>query len=153
MSAGKSFLLFFLWYLSSLSVCFSLSVSVNIQVWTCRSLQSVQSFNPVHPAFICESAVRVESPCLPGLHLFLCGAVRGPRAWGGGGHDGSVCREAAAGGLQRALQGLYQVRSHAGVPPVLLCYGPRYIFRCISQCWSTAGNKEVAHCCFSNIYF
>lgn len=41
--------------------------------------------------------------------FFPC-AVRGPRAWGGGGHDGSVHREAAAGGLQRPLQGLYQVR-------------------------------------------
>ncbi|CAF97275.1 unnamed protein product [Tetraodon nigroviridis] len=37
------------------------------------------------------------------------GSIRGARARGGGGHVGSVRRQAPAGGLQGGLQGLYQI--------------------------------------------
>lgn len=63
----------------------------------------------------------------PGLHPFSCPesvvpcvvSVRRAHARAGGRHDGRVQEQTAAGGLQGALQGLYQVRplGGAGGPP------------------------------------
>lgn len=92
---------------SLFSSCVSVAVSLSFvfaRVWT----RSKGSF----------STLLIQLPLPSGLnhraHLCLfvfSTAVRGPRAWGGGGHVGSVCRQAPAGSLQGALQGLYQVSS------------------------------------------
>lgn len=95
-----------------LILCERERAGLNVQVWTCRRTQTPPSSvsNLIRRALSVRVTVGADSLFSPGFHVFFSCAVRGPRAWGGGGHDGSVHREAAAGGLQRPLQGLYQVR-------------------------------------------
>lgn len=93
------------WALFSSCVSFTVSLSfVFMRVWT-RSKGSLSSL------FI---QLTLPSGLNHRAHLCLfvfSSAVWGPCAWGGGGHVGSVCRQAPAGSLQGALQGLYQVSS------------------------------------------
>lgn len=99
------------WSLFSSCVSFTVSLSfVFVRVWT-RSKGSTLLIQLTLPSGLNHRAH---------LCLFVFStAVRGPRAWGGGGHVGSVCRQAPAGSLQGALQGLYQVSSRGSSTCVL----------------------------------
>lgn len=92
---------------SLFSSCVSFTVSLSfmfVHVWT----RSKGSFSTLLIQLTLPSGLNHRAH----LCLFVFStAVRGPRAWGGGGHVGSVCRQAPAGSLQGALQGLYQVSS------------------------------------------
>lgn len=93
------------WSLFSSCVSFTVSLCfVFVRVWT----RLKGSFSTLLIQLTLPSGLNH----LAHLCLFVFStAVRGPRAWGGGGLVGSVCRQAPAGSLQGALQGLYQVSS------------------------------------------
>lgn len=87
-------------------------------VWTCQSLhQAPPACSLTHWAFL---SFLFFSKSL--LFLFFY-TVGGSCVWGGGSHDDSMHREAAAGRLQRALQGVHQVRSRWKFEQLVQCWG------------------------------
>lgn len=143
----------------TLSLCASVSpASVSICVHSCLDMQksaecwgqssSSTFLNPVHLAFLCELTVRVESPCLPGLRVFLrCSrrttCLRWRRPWWLSVQRG--CSRRPAKSSSRTVPSKL-----TGVPSVLVYFGPFfcYFFRqgigCTHNIWLMAGWSKGA---------